>query len=290
MMRILPALGEILSGGVLRREMVVISENATSDMDCLPRRYQWKIQGEGGAFARAALHADIARVFLDDAVGDRKSKTGAPILAFRGRRLGREKWVVNAMNVFLRNARSGVGDARADKFAVQCFYLQDSAPSHRVLGVQEQIQKHLLQAPGVTLNQRKVFVKFGLYLDARHLELVLEQRQRIRDHLVQTDLGQFRARDTGEVQQIVDDLRGAERLLGDFLQQPRFLRIRLQLLRQHLRVGGNYRQRRVHFVCHASGQQSDRRKLVGLGELDLQLDPLRDVVHDYQPAHHVEPA
>src|SRR5208282_3384220 len=149
MMRILPALGEILSGGVLRREMVVISENATSDMDCLPRRYQWKIQGEGGAFARAALHADVARVFLDDAVGDRKPKTGAATLAFRRSRLGREEWIVDAVDVFLRNARACVGDAHADKFAVECGHVQDSAPGHGVLGVQEQIQKHLLQSPGV---------------------------------------------------------------------------------------------------------------------------------------------
>src|SRR5271169_5833935 len=119
MMRILPALGEALSGGALRRETVVISDNATSDMDCLPRRYQWEIQGEGGAFARAALHADITRVFLDDAVGDRKSKTGAAILTLHRRRLGSEEWVVDTMNVFLRDPRAGVGDAHADEFAIQ---------------------------------------------------------------------------------------------------------------------------------------------------------------------------
>src|SRR5208282_990822 len=59
-------------------------------------------------------------------------------------------------------------------------------------------------------------------------------------------------------------------------------------LRQHLGVGGDYRQRRIHFVRHARGQQSDRRKFVGLGELDLKLDSLGDVVHDHQPSHHVE--
>src|SRR5208282_6447185 len=98
MMRILPALGEIPSGGVLRRETVVISDNATSDMDSLPGRYQWKIQGEGGAFARAALHADITRVFLDDAVGDGEPKSGAAVLAIRRRRLGGEERVVDTLN------------------------------------------------------------------------------------------------------------------------------------------------------------------------------------------------
>ena len=92
---------------MLRRVIGVISDTANSDMDGLPRRcrYQWEIQGEGRAFARAALHADIARVFLDDAVGHRESKTGAAILALRGRRLGGKERVVDALNVFLRNAR-----------------------------------------------------------------------------------------------------------------------------------------------------------------------------------------
>src|SRR5260370_11810238 len=98
--------------------MTATSDIATSDMECLPDRQQWKIQGEGRAFARAALHADVARVFLDDAVSDRKPKTGAAILSFRGRSLSREKWVVDAVNVFLGNARAGVGDAHADEFAV----------------------------------------------------------------------------------------------------------------------------------------------------------------------------
>src|ERR1700722_12280770 len=102
-MRILPALCGLLSGA-LRRGMVVISDIANSDMDGLPRRcrYQGEIQGEGGAFARAALHADVPRVFLDDAVGDRKSKAGAAALALRRRRLGSEKWIVDSLNVFLR--------------------------------------------------------------------------------------------------------------------------------------------------------------------------------------------
>src|ERR1700687_4498453 len=181
MMRILPALCGVLSG-VLRRVIGVTSDNANSDMDFLPD--QREIQGEGGSFARAALHADIARMFLNDAVSDRKSKTGAAILALRGRRLGREKWIVDALNVFLRNARAGIGDAHADEFPIQRRYVQDSAPGHRVLGIQEQIQKHLLQAPGVALNQGKALVELGLHPDVSDLELVLEQRQRIRDYLV----------------------------------------------------------------------------------------------------------
>src|SRR6202521_4464055 len=113
MMRILPALCGVFCG-VLRRVSGVTSDNAKSDMDCLPA--QREIQGEGGAWARAALHADTARVFLHDAVGDSNSKPGAAILAIRGRCLGSEKWIVDALNMFLRDARAGVRDAHADEF------------------------------------------------------------------------------------------------------------------------------------------------------------------------------
>ena len=74
----------------------------------------------------------------------------------------------------------------------------------------------------------------------------------------------------------------------DFLQQARLLRIALQLLGQHLRIGRNHRQRRVHFVRYTRRQQADRRKLVGLGELAFQFDAFGNVVHYDQAANHLE--
>src|ERR1700690_1179375 len=148
MIRILPALSGWVRCGVLRRGAGVTSETArsdvcssdicSSDMDCLPRRYrryQGKIQGESGAFARAALHADIPRVFLNDAVGYGEPKTGAAVLAFRGRSLGGEEGIVDAVYVFLRNARTGVRDPHADEFAVESGHVQNSAPGHGILGI-----------------------------------------------------------------------------------------------------------------------------------------------------------
>src|SRR5450755_1960441 len=104
MIRILPALCGCVFSGMLRRGKVVTSCIASSDMNGLPGRYQREIKGECCAFARAALHANIAGVFLDDAVGDRESKASPAILAFRGRSLGSEKRVVDALNVFLGNS------------------------------------------------------------------------------------------------------------------------------------------------------------------------------------------
>ena len=50
-----------------------------------------------------ALHADLAGMFLDDAVGHRQSQPGSPGVAGLGLVLGGEEWIVDAMDVFLRN-------------------------------------------------------------------------------------------------------------------------------------------------------------------------------------------
>ena len=52
----------------------------------------------------------------------------------------------------------------------------------------------------------------------------------------------------------------------------------MQLLGQHLRVGGDDGQRGVDLVRHAGGQQADRAELVGLRQLVLERDALGDVV------------
>ena len=64
----------------------------------------------------------------------------------------------------------------------------------------------------------------------------------------------------------------------------------LHLLGQHLRVGRDHRQRRVDFVRHAGGQQSDRGELFRLRELRFQFDALGDVVDDHQAADDAEVA
>ena len=53
---------------------------AASDIDGLPG--QRKIQVERRPLAGAALHANLARVFLDDSVGNRQAQPGTALLAF----------------------------------------------------------------------------------------------------------------------------------------------------------------------------------------------------------------
>jgi hypothetical protein len=87
---------------------------------------------------------------------------------------------------------------------------------------------------------------------------------------------------------VVRWVKDDELVLGDLVEQSALLFVALKLLRKHLRVRRNNGQRRVHFVRHSRRQQSDGRKLVGLRELRFQIDTLGNVIHDDQPANHVE--
>src|SRR6185437_7892982 len=72
---------------------------------------QGKLQIERGAFPRAAFHGDLARVLLNDAVGDGEPQAGAAGLAVASRILGGEERVVDAVNVLLGDTFAGAGVA-----------------------------------------------------------------------------------------------------------------------------------------------------------------------------------
>src|ERR1035438_4531328 len=77
-----------------------------------------EFHGEGCALARRAFHVDFASVFLDDSVSHRQTQPGSAGVAGLGLGLGGEEGIVDAMNVFLGNAASGVCHRDADVMAV----------------------------------------------------------------------------------------------------------------------------------------------------------------------------
>src|SRR5208282_913190 len=83
---------------------------AVSGIDRLP--HQGEFHREGSALAGLAVHTDLPGVLLNDAVGHGKPQPGATTVAgFRlGLVLGGEKRIVDAVNMFLRDARTGVGN------------------------------------------------------------------------------------------------------------------------------------------------------------------------------------
>src|SRR6266849_5535267 len=115
-----------------------------------------------------AVTTNGAVVLADDAVRDRQPQTcAAPD------RLGREKRIVNAGQLLGRNARAGVRNLRHGPVAVDTGrYRQPAATRHRVTGVQEQVQKDLLELMFNPQYGHLRLRQIAADLDLRHLELV----------------------------------------------------------------------------------------------------------------------
>src|SRR5216684_1357329 len=183
---------------------------AVSDMERLPA--QGEVESESCAGAGMTLHANLAGMFLDDAVGDGKAEAGAAGLAFARSGLGGEEGIVDALDVLGSNARSGVGNTHADAVAVHCGNTQCAAARHGVFGVQEQIQEHLLQSSRISLNGRQLGSERVLHLDFRHFELVLQKRKSVADDFVHIDVADLVCRLLLEKKKIIHNLRRAENL------------------------------------------------------------------------------
>src|SRR5579863_4376792 len=121
------------------------------------------------------------------------------------------------MDVFLSNSRPCIRHYHADAFPVGACNPECAAIRHGILGVEEQVQKNLLQPPGIPVDWGKMSCEFIFYLDLRSLELVLQQRQGVMDDTVHVNLRELGAAGAREVQQVVDNLRSTEGLPRDFL-------------------------------------------------------------------------
>src|SRR5437763_14461537 len=98
-------------------------------------------------------------MFLNNAVGHREAEAGAPALAIARRRLGSEEWIIDASEIFARNAAAGIAHVYGHAGAIAGFDLQGPAAMHGVLGVQEQVQEDLLQLAGVAVYGGQLGVK-----------------------------------------------------------------------------------------------------------------------------------
>ena len=95
--------------------------------------------------------------------------------------LGGEERVVDALHVFERDARAGVGNVDRHMPVRLGGHPQRTAGRHRVLGVQKQIEKDLLQFAGVAQNRRQIIFERSFQLHLGDTELVLQQLQRFLD-------------------------------------------------------------------------------------------------------------
>ena len=167
---------------------------------------------EAGALADRALAVDGAVVLLDDAVGDRQPEPGA--LADG---LGGEERIVDAGQV-LGRMPAPVSDLDDRAPSLDRRGTVSQPPRHRVAGVEEQVQEHLLQLVLDALHATGWSASSLRTLMLLLLELMLEQREHVVDHRVQVDRAGVDLRRTRQVEQAVDDLGRPERLPLDLLE------------------------------------------------------------------------
>src|SRR5271157_1760605 len=153
---------------------------STSGMNTCPQ--QGKLKVEGCAGADGALDMYLAGVLLDDAVGDGKPQAGTAAVASAGYVFGGEKRIVDALQVFGRDPGAGVVDQRGNVFVLpveQRGQAQAAASRHGFLGVQQQVEKYLLQLAGVAVDGRQFLCQFQINDNLSGLELVIEQGERV---------------------------------------------------------------------------------------------------------------
>src|SRR5580658_9592987 len=217
-----------------------------------------KFQAEGSTFAWSGAYVDFAGVLFNDAVAHRKTQPGAPSGG-----LGCKEWIENTVEVLWRNPRARVSHFDFHGAVLRSgAHLEQATLRHGVARVHEEIQENLLQAGDGTQHRRESFLQ----------------------HVVDIHFDEFSGASARKIQKIVDDFAGAESLLDDALDGLLARIIRGNLLGEHLNIIGNHRERRIHFVGDACGEQAKRRELLGLDHLIFQAHALGDVVEQYQSA------
>src|SRR5579864_1233613 len=179
-------------------------KTAASDIDCLSHG---KFQVERGSGPGLRVHADLTCMLLNDSVRYGKAQARATRLSLTRDILGGKEGIVNPVDVFRRNARAAVTDVDLHGVTIGRADVQRATfARHGIFGIEEQVQKHLLQFAGIAMNKRQTGIEFSLNLHPRSLELMLQQGEGFRDDLVQIDGAEFGGAGARKIQQVVDDL------------------------------------------------------------------------------------
>src|SRR6185312_357700 len=171
---------------------------------------------EGRAATGSTLNADVTGVFLHDAVRGSKPETGAASFAF-----GRVERVIDLGYIFRGDPDAVIGNLNHEGIvATRCSLQGDAAAiRNRIARVQQQVRKDLLQLAGITDNARCVEFVTSRDLDLIAPQLRFNQLDRVIQHPVQIELGEFgRASGSREVEQVVDDVGSSIGLPADLLQ------------------------------------------------------------------------
>src|SRR5215472_13031106 len=233
---------------------------------------------EGSATSGCGANINFSGMFLNDSVAHAQAETGAT-----ASRLGREKRIKNLMDVLARDSVTGIGHVDFHGAVVRSsFHLEHASLRHGIPGVQEKIQKYLLQLVRGATHGRERGAQLLDHLNLGRFQRMRHQRKGFLDDPVHVHVRQLARTGARKVQQIVHDLARPEGLLHDLLNN-RLSRVAVRhLLRKHLDVVRNDREGRVDFVRHPGRQNTERGQLLGLGHLLFHAFALRHIIEQHQ--------
>ena len=157
----------------------------------------------------------MAAVLLDDAEAHGQAQTGAP-----AHFLGGKEGLENVVQILRGDAATGVRHLHLEPvpvFREKGLDGQGAPVFHGLDGVDEQIEKDLLEALGIPVHQGQVPGQVFSKVNARESHLILHQLQGILNDIGQGDFLKFRLLRAGKIQEISDDIRGPAGLHQDVL-------------------------------------------------------------------------
>ena len=196
-----------------------------------------KTQLEDGSAAWLAFDTNTPRVLLDDAIRDGETQSCS-----LSHLLGREKGVINLLDIVLWNSNTIVSDFDHQRgILFISLHFQLSALRHRILSIEEKVHKNLLQLTHTAQGFWNGWIQSHPDLDTPLLELVVEQGERLDHERVHIQLVQFGVGHPRKVQEIIDNVGSSKSLLLDFFQPLMLRTVWRSLLEQHLCVTGDTR-------------------------------------------------
>ena len=132
---------------------------------------------------------------------------------------------------------------------------------HRLFGIRDEVQEHLLQLVRIGHGVRQRFIVFTPHVNAAHPELVAAQLQRVVEDLVNRRRDLFGFVLARKRQQVLNDAAGPPRFAVDRFRRGPLVGGKPLFGEQQLGERRNAGERVIELVRDARDQLSDRRHL-----------------------------
>src|SRR2546423_682848 len=225
---------------------------------------KWEENGEGGSDVGGAIDRDRAVVGLDDSVAHAEPQTRS-----LSRRFGGEERLEHTLCDGWLHAMTGI--RHDDLYHPLLALRQDRQMAnlrslHCRLGVDEQVEEHLLQFLLVASHLRVRFVEVHVYLDAARARSERTQSHRVLHDGVDVDDDVARLGLASEKEQISNHADRPIRLALDQAHRLELLALQ-SVLEQQLGESRNSRERIVQLVGDAGNQLANCSKLFGASKM-----------------------